>query len=180
MEKNKLEVASAAATENYFSRKITKIYRHKWKIIKDFFLLFFGQSYFSVESMYNVMFPFWKKFSEKNFQKYKDHIEEGIVGSNVIMKKTALDKIGFWDEKIQLADLDLFYRTKKRSLEVGDIKPVHILDGVFLLHYLRLTLGKKNRWRNPVNFKDKNNLILLEQKYSKEEILKYDTRRICD
>jgi hypothetical protein len=78
-----------------------------------------------------------------------------------------LDKVGLWDERIQAADWDLYFRSKKRSIEHGDIKPVHVALGVFNHHFIRITLGS-NIAKEPV-FADAANIIPLKDKWTDEE-----------
>ena len=118
--------------------------------------------------MHKIMYPNWEKFCENRNQKFKHQIIEGFVGNTVVIKRTALAKIGMWDERIQGADFDLFIRTKKRSLEVGDIKPCHIALDTFNHHYIRLTFKVKYP-----EFKDKKNIIDVEEKWGKEVAEKY-------
>jgi hypothetical protein len=84
------------------------------------------------------------------------------------MKKSALEKIGPWDERIYAADFDLYLRSKVRNASVGDLKPVHTALGVFNHHFIRLTLDSK-----PPVFKDKANLISLDEKWGKETVAAY-------
>ncbi len=59
------------------------------------------------------------------------------------------------------ADFDLYLRTKKRAIEVGDIKPMHICLDVFNHHYIRLTA----KGGHPP-FADTKNFISLKDKWS--------------
>ena len=68
-------------------------------------------------------------------------------------------------ERIQAADADLYLRTKKRALEHGDVRPLHIALDVFVHHYIRLTL----KGGYPP-FADRDNLIALDQKWSPEQL----------
>ncbi len=49
-----------------------------------------------------------------------------------LMQRSALEKIGIWDERLQFADFDLFFRTKERSMQQQDIKPIQLALGVYL------------------------------------------------
>ena len=87
--------------------------------------------------------------------------------TNFMMTRKAIDLVGFWDETQQAADFDLFMRTKKRALEFKDIKPCHIALGVYIHHYVRLTVKYAVK---PIPFADKDNLIPLHKKWTSEEI----------
>jgi len=75
--------------------------------------------------------------------------------------------MGDWDERIQGADWDLFIRTKKRSVEAGDIKPCHIALGVFIHHYIRMTVKYAVK---PTPFADLDKMVELRDKWTSEEI----------
>ncbi len=63
-----------------------------------------------------------------------------------------------------MADFDIYMRSKKRSLEQGDMKPCHIALNVFNHHYIRITAKSK-----PPAFADAHNMIKLETKWSDAE-----------
>lgn len=159
MEFNGLEVATTCGVERLENIETTKKYKRKWQKIKNLVGIF-GRSENALKLMHKIMYFNWDKFCEDRYNKFKNQIIEGFVGNTVIIKRSAIAKIGMWDEKIQGADFDLFIRTKKRSLEVGDIKPCHIALDVFNHHYIRLTFKTKYP-----EFKDKKNLISLEDKW---------------
>ena len=108
------------------------------------------------------------KVFKKRFEKYGYGVEEGFCGNSVFIKKSALQKIGLWDEKIQAADFDIYMRTKIRNVDKGDIKPCNVLLGVFNHHYIRLT----TKISYPP-FVDKNNIIPFAEKWDKELINRY-------
>jgi hypothetical protein len=83
-----------------------------------------------------------------------------------------LEKTGFWDERIQGADFDLYARTYQRYKEKGDLQPLSIIAGVYLHHYGRITSKSKQK---PLQFADTKNLISVEEKWGAEtynEIIK--------
>lgn len=164
MEYNGLEVATTCGVERLETTEITKKYKRKWQKIKNIIGIF-GKNKKSLELMHKIMYPNWDKFCEDRYNKFKNKIKEGFVGNTVIIKRSALNKIGNWDERIQGADFDLYMRTKKRNEEVGDIKPCYIALDVFNHHYIRLTFKTKYP-----EFKDKKNLISLEEKWGKKII----------
>ncbi|MBS1935513.1 MAG: hypothetical protein JST96_16045 [Bacteroidetes bacterium] len=107
------------------------------------------------------------KFCEQQFEKFQYKVVEGILGNNVMMTRRALKIMGNWDERFQAADFDLFMRTKKRSLEVGDIKPCHISLGVYIHHYIRMTSKYAVK---PKPFADKDKLMDIKDKWPAEEM----------
>lgn len=163
---HELDIASASGIENMGDKKTTQAIDRKWKRVKNPLKIFgFGEK--NLRFMFRVMYGDWKKFCERIFNKNGLNVVEGIVGNNVMMTKRAIEKIGLWDERIQSADFDLFMRSKKRSLENGDIKPCHIALGVFIHHYNRMTVKYAVK---PKPFADKNNLIALEKKWTAEDL----------
>lgn len=167
MEYNGLEVATTCGVERLENIETTKKLKRKWQRVKNFIGLF-GRTKRNLKLMHRIMYPKWEKFCEDRNKNFKYQILEGFVGNTVIIKRSALDKIGLWDERIQAADFDLYIRSKKRSIEVGDIKPCHIALDTFNHHYIRLTFKTKY----PA-FKDIKNLISLDEKWGKEKTEDY-------
>ena len=119
------------------------------------------------------MYGNWEKFCEKRFKTFGYNTVEGIVGNNVMMTRKAADLMEGWDERIQTADWDLFIRSKQRFMEKGDIKPCHIALGIFIHHYIRMTVKYAVK---PTPFADKDNLIRLEEKWTKEQMMQFFPR----
>jgi hypothetical protein len=111
------------------------------------------------------MYGNWERWNERRRLKYGSSVSEGIAGSNIIMKKTALEKIGLWDERIQAADTDIYIRAMVRSKEQGDLKPLQLLHGVYLHHFVRLTCKIKFP-----RFVDNDTIIQTNQKWDPEKI----------
>lgn len=134
--------------------------KRRWKHVKNPIHTLFGCRSFSLRWMIKLMYNDWEKWTQNWAQKYRDEIREGLSGSCVICTRKAIDKIGLWDERLQTADFDIFMRTKKRKLEVGDINTSSNIMGIYIHHFGRLTM-KKN---HPV-FSDNENMIELKQKW---------------
>jgi GT2 family glycosyltransferase len=160
MDQQELEIITPCGIERTETALSTKKFRKKWNLIKNF-LSFTGD----YNLMAKLMYGNWESFSNKRFDAFGDKTIEGFVGNTVVMKKSAIEKLGLWDEKIQAADFDLYIRSKKRASETGDIKPVHIALGVFNHHFIRMTSKSK-----PPVFKDSDRLMPLEGKWSKKEM----------
>jgi hypothetical protein len=86
------------------------------------------------------MYGNWGKYNKSRYERYEDTIKEGFSGSCIAMRKNVIDKLGYWDEKIISGDFDFYIRSKIRNKETGDIKPIHILLGVYFHHFSRLTV----------------------------------------
>jgi GT2 family glycosyltransferase len=161
-----VDVLSASGIENLGNKKETQAIDRKWKRTKNLLMAFgFGKK--NLALMHKLMYGNWEKFCVQKFEKYQWNIVEGIVGNNVMMTRRGLNLAGLWDERLQVADFDLFMRTKKRALEVGDIKPCQIALGVFIHHYNRMTVKYAVK---PKPFADQANLIGLWDKWTAEQV----------
>jgi hypothetical protein len=159
MEHNGLELATCCGVERLENAAATKFIRKKWSLIKNTVGLM-GNNKRTLRLMHKIMYGNWEAFTKRRFDKFQLTVRGGFVGNTVLMKRSALEKIGFWDERINAADFDLYFRSKKRSLEVGDIKPIQIALGAFNHHFIKVTLKSA-----PPPFKDQSRLISLEEKW---------------
>ncbi|MHC4278024.1 MAG: glycosyltransferase [Planctomycetota bacterium] len=166
MKTENLDIASFASNDRIETPKSTKKLKRRWKRIKYPLIFFLGTSYSNLKLMHKLMYWDWEQWTADRHKKFGDKIMEGFSGSCMVLTKRGLDKMGFWDERILGADFDLYLRSKKRSIEHGDIIPSHILLGVYFHHYTRLTL------RSPhyIPYIDQDNFIPLEQKWGKDQI----------
>jgi len=167
MERQGLEVATSCGVERLENRSRTRRFRKKWDLLKKGIGLF-GHTERTLRLMHRMMYGDWERFANRRFEQFGAQVLEGFVGNTVVIKKSALDKIGLWDECIYGADFVLYFRTKKRQATSGDIKPVHIVLGVFNHHFIRLTMRSR-----PPKFKDQANLIRLEEKWGEETTRAY-------
>lgn len=162
-----LDIITPVGIEMLEDETSTKAIKRKWLKIKNPLALF-GFSDFNLRLMHRLMYGNWERFANKRFEKFGLAIKEGFIGNTVMMRRQAIEKIGLWDERIQGADFDLYIRSKKRNIEKGDIKPVHMAIGVFIHHYIRLTVKST---RAP--FADHGNMISNEEKWGKETMKEY-------
>ncbi|NCI47324.1 glycosyltransferase family 2 protein [Sediminibacterium soli] len=165
-----LEALSASGIENMGTYAETKAISRKWKRIKNGWSLF-GFNSITFRIMLRRMYGNWEAYCEKLFAKNRYRVVEGIVGDNVMMARTAIPKMGLWDERLQIADFDFFIRSKKRSVDAGDMKPCHIALGVYIHHFGKMTL--KYGRKKPVRFADGNALIQLHEKWSQQDLTDY-------
>lgn len=162
MKANQLDVATCCGIEKVESEDATKKLKRRWKKIKSLIGVF-GHNKTTLTLMHKLMYKDWEDFCLRRQIQFQNQIKEGFVGNTVMMNRNAIDKLGLWDERIQAADFDLYLRSKKRADNFSDIKPVHVLLDVYNHHYIRLTAKGKY----PA-FKDSDNLISLEKKWTKE------------
>ena len=167
MEHHRLEVACCCGVERAENKKMTRFYRKKWSVVRNTIGLL-GNSSRTLQWMHRAMYGNWERFAQKRWETFGHSTREGFVGSSVVMRRSALDKIGLWDERISAADFDLYLRSRQRNLEKGDLQPVQVALGIFNHHYIRMTL----RGGYP-KFKDRANLISLEEKWGKEQITEF-------
>jgi GT2 family glycosyltransferase len=163
------DIISAAGIENMGNNAETKKISRRWKKVKNpLSILGFGEN--NLRFMQRLMYGNWQRFCERRFERFLYNTIEGIVGNNVMMTRRAVSLMEGWDERIQAADWDLFMRTKKRALEVGDIQPCQIALGVYIHHYIRMTVKYAVK---PTPFADKDKLIRLEEKWTGEQIARF-------
>lgn len=165
MTANGLEVATCCGVEQLETLQATQRIKRRWKRIKGVCSLL-GITPFSLRLMHRWMYHGdWKIFCAERYRAFRLKAAEGFVGNTVMMTRSALEKLGPWDETMQGADFDLYLRSKKRALEQGDIRPVHIALDTFNHHFVRLTVKAK-----PPRFADAENLARLEDKWTEQEL----------
>lgn len=160
------DIISAAGIENLGDSKATKAISRQWKRVKNP-LMAFGFGRRNLLFMHWMMYGSWEKYCRKRFEQFGYNTIEGIVGNNVMMTRKAVSIMGGWDERIQAADWDMFMRTKQRSVTHGDIQPCQIALGVYIHHYIRMTVKYAVK---PTPFADIDNLIQLTDKWTKDEM----------
>lgn len=164
MDERALEVVSFASNDFMEHPAVQHRVHKTWKYIKYPLRTLFGTNYASLYAMFKLMYPNWDRFCEERYRRFGNETVEGFSGSSIFMKRSVLDKIGLWDERIQTADFDLFCRTKQRFVNFGDINPIQVALGIYFHHYQRLTLRSK-----PMPFADALNMISLPEKWGGRE-----------
>jgi GT2 family glycosyltransferase len=160
MNEKSIDVISFATNDHLENKKVQRKLYKKWKRIK-FLRTIFGTNMETLKWMVKLMYGDFDKFCSKRYERFKDEVIEGFSGSCILIKKSAFNKIGIWDERLQIADFDLFFRTKERSVQYHDIKPMQLALGVYIHHFQRLTLRSKN----VIPFADQKNIISLKEKW---------------
>jgi GT2 family glycosyltransferase len=167
MKANGLDIVTPVGMERMENHPLAKKTRRRWRIIK-WVVGLFGYSERALSLMHYLMYGDWHAFNSGRTERFGNQVVEGFVGNSVIMTRRAIELIGLWDERIQGADFDLYFRSKERSLSHKDIQPVHIALGVYHHHYIRLTMKKSHP-----QFRDSANLISFDDKWGKEIFDKY-------
>ncbi len=166
--KNDQHVVSFGTNDRLVNKVISKKISRRWKRIKYPLMALFGQKAFSLKLMTYLCYGNWEKFSDKMFNTYGLTLTSGFSGSAIAMNRTAIEKIGEWDITQQGADFDIFYRTCQRSETVGDLKPIAVINGVYMHHFRRLTVYQKYP-----PFADEANLKLISDKWKNEDVEKW-------
>lgn len=161
--RNGLDLLTVCGIERIESPEATRVLRQRWKRA-SLLVRFFGARQPWLALSHRWMYGDWERFCQDRARKFEGKILEGYVGNSVLMNRRAIDLVGLWDERIQAADADLFLRSKKRAVEHGDIRPLHIALDVFVHHYIRITMRA-----NPPAFADASSLIPMEEKWSPHE-----------
>jgi len=161
-----IDFLSACSLENTGEYISSKKLNRRWKRVK-YPLLIFGFGVNNLILMFKLMYGNWERFCQRWFQKYKYDIVDGVLANNIMMTRYALSLIGFWDERIQSADFDLFTLIKSLSKNDYKVKPCQIAKGVFIHNYGRVT--SKYNSTKPEPSADKAKLISLEDKWTAAE-----------
>lgn len=163
--KNDYHVVSLGSNDRLYDKKTTQKLAFRWKMVKYPLITLLGQRGVSLRLMRTLTYGSWKRFTEKKFRRYGLSMTKGFSGSAIAMTRTALEKIGAWDEQQQSADFDTFFRTCHRAETVGDLQILSIINGIFIHHYRRLTL-----YVSYPPFADKDNLSSIDKKWAKNDI----------
>jgi GT2 family glycosyltransferase len=161
MNNKSIEVISCATNDHLENKQVQRKLYKRWKRIKYFFRAICGTNMRTLTWMVKWMYGDFDKFCDERYNTFKDAVIEGFSGSCILMKRSAFEKIGTWDERLQIADFDLFFRTKERSILYQDMKPMQLALGVYIHHFQRLTLRSKN----VIPFADQKNIISLKEKW---------------
>ncbi len=166
MNKENLDIVSFASNDRIESDIATRKIRNRWKAIKNPMLIIFGINRFSLNTMQKLMYKNWEEYTLKRYNQFGDTIKEGFSGSCIAMKRGIIEKLGLWDEHVFSGDFDYYIRSKIRNIEKGDIKPIHILLGVYFHHYTRLSTKAKVN----VPYVNVPNDIKIEEKWGVERM----------
>ncbi len=161
IENKNLEVFSWATTDRTETNTSTKKIIRRWKRIKSIISFILGINKKTLRWMTSLMYGEWEAYTNNRYEKFKNTCIENFSGSAVGMTRKAFEKVGYWDERIQSADFDLFLRVKERQKNQKDLGPIQLMLGVYLHHFQRLSF--KNAPVAP--FADAQNIINLEKKW---------------
>lgn len=163
MEKHAFDAASPLGLEMMPTGALTAWMQRRWAAIGQG-RLSTGKGLEQLHAMIRAMYGDWERYCAEVHHAFSDRVFDGIVGSCVMIRKAAYEKIGGLDERIQAADWDLYYTIRKREQEIGDVKRVMVLGATFVHHFIRATMKSK---REP--FACTHERWSIDQKWSREE-----------
>src|SRR5579863_383154 len=162
MEKGGLDAVSPLGIEQMPSRALTDWMHGRWDRVGR--SRHVGKGKEALRRMIDRMYGDWEAFCMEVHRAFHSRLFEGIIGSCVMMRRSLLEKIGPWDERVQAADWDIYYRVRKREQEVGDVHRIMIVGSVYVHHFIRATL--KGR---PEPFGCTHPRLSIDQKWTQQE-----------
>ena len=142
MERHRLDAASPLGLEMMPTRGLTDWMQRRWAAIGQG-RLSTGKGPEELRAMIRAMYGDWERYCAEVHRAFSDRVFDGIVGSCVMIRKSAYEKIGGLDERVQAADWDLYYTLRRREQEIGDVKRVMVLGTTFVHHFIRATMKSK-------------------------------------
>ncbi|GAB3995598.1 hypothetical protein GCM10028807_36180 [Spirosoma daeguense] len=165
MDNKGYDFLTPASNDRLETQEATKTTRRRWNWIKNLYGFLGGYNEKNLIRMCNQMYGDWEWFQRKRYDKFHHNLIEGFSGSCLVATEKGLNKIGrYFDPKIQSADFDFYLRTKKQSITVGDVKPIHVALGVYFHHYTRMTSNSKDY----LPFVDNTQMITLQEKWGED------------
>ncbi len=161
-----LDIVSPCGIEGMPSRPLTHLFFKRWGKVGEKKHL--GMNADRLRRLLISMYGEWEKFCRVVYEMYHPRIMEGIAGNCVFLKRSAFEKMGFLDERIQSADWDLYLNTKKRALELRDVHRVMTVCWAYVHHFIRTTLKS-----NPEPFACTHPKLSIEEKWGKEVIQQF-------
>ncbi|HLZ34498.1 MAG TPA: glycosyltransferase [Nitrospira sp.] len=142
MERHRLDAASPLGLEMMPTPALTDWVQGRWAAIGQG-RLSSGKGLDELRTMIRAMYGDWEQYCGELHRAFSRTLLEGIVGSCVMIRRAAYEKIGGLDERIQAADWDLYYTLKKREEEVGDMRRCMVVGASFVHHFIRATVRGK-------------------------------------
>lgn len=166
--KDGYEVISLVSNDYMPTAVATQHISRKFKRIKYPFLALFGSKDWVLRLITRLTYGNWNNFCNRIWAENGLRMMRGFTGAAVIMTRKAIDLLGGWDPSQQGADFNKYMETSRRWEEVGDIRPMSMISGVFIHHFRRLSMREKYP-----PFADGDNLKPLTANYPQEEIDRY-------
>ncbi|MHB8482355.1 MAG: glycosyltransferase family 2 protein [Nitrospiria bacterium] len=164
IEKHSLDIVSPMGIERRFTLSETARVRKKWNRIGRLKHLKSNET--GLKRLIGKMYGDWGTFCREFSERTRDMVMEGIVGNCVFAKRSAMEKIGNWDQRLQSADWDISLNVLKRARDQRDIAPIKTVGGAYVHHFLQATLKNK-----PEPFACAHPRLNLYDKWNKEEVI---------
>ena len=142
MERHRLDAASPLGLEMMPTASLTDWMQGRWAAIGQG-RLSSGKGIEQLRTMVQAMYGDWERYCEEAHRVFVGTMFEGIVGSCVMIRRSAYDALGGLDERIQSADWDLYYTLRKREQLIGDMKRCMVVGASFVHHFIRATMKSK-------------------------------------
>jgi GT2 family glycosyltransferase len=142
MERHRLDAASPLGLEMMPTPTLTDWMQGRWAAIGQG-RLSTGKGVDQLRTMVQAMYGDWERYCEEVRRAFSQCLFDGIVGSCVMIRKAAYEKIGRLDERIQAADWDLYYTLRKREMTIGDVRRCMVVGAAFVHHFIRATIKSK-------------------------------------
>jgi len=142
MERLHLQAASPLGLEMMPTAALTDWMQGRWAAIGQG-RLSSGKGIDRLRTMIRAMYGDWERFCGEAHRAFTGTILDGIVGSCVMIRRSAYDACGGLDERIQSADWDLYYTLRKREQVIGDMKRCMVVGASFVHHFIRATIKSK-------------------------------------
>jgi glycosyltransferase involved in cell wall biosynthesis len=85
------------------------------------------------------MYPSWETFCHEHEEKNRGIMLDAINGHTVMMRKTAWEKIGGYDDRMLATDWDLYLTTKDREVRQNDLRAPKIVTWAYVHHFMGIT-----------------------------------------
>ena len=142
MERHRLAVASPLGLEMMPTAAVTDWMQGRWAAIGQG-RLSSGKGIDQLRTMIQAMYGDWERYCGEVHRAFSGMVFEGIVGSCVMLRRSAYEALGGLDERIQAADWDLYYTLRRRERLVGDMKRCMVVGDSFVHHFIRATVKSK-------------------------------------
>lgn len=142
MEQRRLAAASPLGLEMMPTPSLTDWMQGRWAAIGQG-RLSSGKGIEQLRTMIQAMYGDWERYCGEAHRVFAGTLFEGIVGSCVMIRRSAYEALGGLDERVQSADWDLYYTLRKREQVVGDVKRCMVVGASFVHHFIRATIKSK-------------------------------------
>lgn len=166
--KDGYEALTMSSNDNMLSEHEAKRINRCFKRVKYPLLKIFGHHWWVFRLMVTLTYGNWEHFCDRLFERDGYKMRPGFAGSAVLMTRKGIELLGPWDETQQGGDFDLYFRSVERWKQVGDVKPLSLVGGVYHHHFSRLTLKA-----GYPEYQDIANIRRMEDKWDETKIKEY-------